>query len=226
MPDDALFSAESAEGPDDALFPAESADGPDDALFPAESADSSGPGLDGIDAVALLADPVRRRAYQVVAASADPVGRDEVAGELGIGRTLAAFHLDKLATAGLLDISYARLGGRSGPGAGRPAKLYRRAGAELAVSVPPRPYPRAAALMAEAIEATGADAALFAAARARGAQLGATMPADPVAALRGQGYAPRVDGPVIRLANCPFHALAEDFPPLVCGMNLALIEGM
>src|SRR6185369_7395964 len=130
--------------PDDVLFPAESAGMPDDVLFPAESAGSSEPGLDGIDAVALLADPVRRRAYQVVAKSSEPVGRDEVAGELGSGRTLASFHRDKLAAAGLLDISYARLGGRSGTGAGRPAKLYRRAGAEWGVSVPPRAYPRAA----------------------------------------------------------------------------------
>ncbi len=28
------------------------------------------------------------------------------------------------------------------------------------------------------------------------------------------------------MRNCPFHAVAERFPPLVCGMNLALLEGL
>ncbi|MFD4867763.1 hypothetical protein ACFWN4_20920, partial [Streptomyces sp. NPDC058412] len=32
--------------------------------------------------------------------------------------------------------------------------------------------------------------------------------------------------PVVRMRNCPFHAVAERFPPLVCGMNLALLEGL
>ncbi|MDG4861653.1 transcriptional regulator, partial [Streptomyces sp. T-3] len=31
---------------------------------------------------------------------------------------------------------------------------------------------------------------------------------------------------VVRMRNCPFHAVAEQFPPLVCGMNLALLEGL
>ena len=79
--------------------------------------------MEDLDAIALLADPVRRSAYQaVVDAGMEPVGRDEVAAAVGIGRTLAAFHLDKLVEAGLLEASFARRTGRSGPGAGRPAK--------------------------------------------------------------------------------------------------------
>ena len=103
-----------------------------------------------LEALALLTDPVRRSAYQVVAdAGGEPVGRDEVAAALGVGRTLAAFHLDKLVDAGLLEASFARRTGRSGPGAGRPAKLYRRAAGEHVVSVPPRAYLSAAELLAE-----------------------------------------------------------------------------
>ena len=30
----------------------------------------------------------------------------------------------------------------------------------------------------------------------------------------------------MRLRNCAFHALAEDFPVLVCGMNRAFCEGV
>src|SRR5690242_16183766 len=89
----------------------------------------------GLAALATLTDGVRRAAYRtVLAAGAGPIGRDEVAEALGVGRTLAAFHLDKLVDAGLLEASYARRTGRTGPGAGRPAKLYRASTAEHEVS--------------------------------------------------------------------------------------------
>ncbi|HEU5110747.1 MAG TPA: winged helix-turn-helix domain-containing protein, partial [Micromonosporaceae bacterium] len=87
----------------------------------------------GLDALSVLADPVRRSAYRAVADATAPVGRDDVAAALGIGRTLAAHHLDRLVDAGLLAVSYARRTGRTGPGAGRPAKLYSRAPGEHAV---------------------------------------------------------------------------------------------
>jgi predicted ArsR family transcriptional regulator len=40
------------------------------------------------------------------------------------------------------------------------------------------------------------------------------------------GYEPRPDSTGMTLANCPFHALAQDFTDLVCGMNLDLINGL
>src|SRR5690348_17436989 len=98
---------------------------------------------DPIEAVALLEEPKRRQLYDVVAASPSPVGRDEAAAAAGISRELAAFHLDRMAAAGLLATEYRRLGNRRGPGAGRPAKLYRRADREISVSLPARDYERA-----------------------------------------------------------------------------------
>ena len=148
-----------------------------------------------------------------------------MAAKLNVGRTLAAFHLDKLVAAGLLEASYARRTGRTGPGAGRPAKLYRRAESERAVSVPPRRYLSAAELLAEAVERAGADEALYLVANKRG-RAEAVPGADPVEALADRGYEPTTDAATIRLRNCPFHVLADDFPPLVCGMNLALITGL
>ena len=185
--------------------------------------------VDDLEAVALLTDPVRRSAYQVVAdAGVVPVGRDEVAAALGVGRTLAAFHLDKLVDAGLLEVSFARRSGRTGPGAGRPAKLYRRVAGEHAVSVPPRSYLSAAEMLAEAVDRSGADEAAYDVARRNGREMGAAAGAgaDPVEVLAGRGYQPVPDDSVVRLRNCPFHQLAERFPPLVCGMNLALVEGV
>src|SRR5262249_39298268 len=85
------------------------------------------PSLDDLDALSALSAPSRRRLYDHISASSTPVGRDEAAAAAGISRSLAAYHLDRLAQAGLLETTFARPAGRSGPGAGRPAKLYRRA---------------------------------------------------------------------------------------------------
>ncbi|KOX11192.1 transcriptional regulator [Streptomyces sp. NRRL B-3648] len=173
-----------------------------------------------------LSDPVRRRLYRHVAAAPEEVGRDAAAEAAGISRSLAAFHLDKLVEAGLLAVSFRRLSGRTGPGAGRPAKLYRRAEGEHAVSVPPRSYGDAGRLLAEVVENAGLDRELQAAARSAGAAQPAARAGDVVAALRARGYEPFRDGETLRLRNCPFHALATEFPALICGMNLALIEGL
>ncbi|GAA2862482.1 ArsR family transcriptional regulator [Actinoplanes cyaneus] len=182
--------------------------------------------LDDLDALTSLADRVRRQAYRVVAGGTGPVGRDEVAEALGVGRTLAAFHLDKLVAAGLLETSYARRSGKTGPGAGRPAKLYRVAAAEHTVSVPPRAYRTAAELLAEALEEAGAENVLNTVARRHGRRVAGAAD-DVVELLTGQGYAPAADGPGrIELRNCPFHRLAEHFPPVICGMNLAMVDGL
>ncbi|MDT0308662.1 helix-turn-helix domain-containing protein [Streptomyces sp. DSM 44917] len=175
----------------------------------------------------VLGDPVRRRLYRHVAAQPGDVGRDAAAEAVGVSRSLAAFHLDKLVEAGLLAVSFRRLSGRSGPGAGRPAKVYRRAEGEHVVSVPPRSYGGAGRLLAEVVENAGLDRELQAAARAAGeADPEAAASGDLVELLRERGYQPYWDGETLRLRNCPFHALAEEFPALICGMNLALLEGL
>ncbi|GAB3671246.1 helix-turn-helix domain-containing protein [Actinocorallia lasiicapitis] len=176
-----------------------------------------------IEAVALLQDPVRRGLYEYVAAQDHDVSRDEAAEAAGIKRTLAVFHLDKLVEGGLLDAVFRRPEGRSGPGAGRPAKLYRRSDAEFAVSLPARDYRTVAAVLAEAVEDAGLEQAVAAAARVHGPVLDGRELLD---VLRERGYEPYLDGAVVRMRNCPFHRLAGEFPPLVCGMNLALLAGL
>ncbi len=184
--------------------------------------------MDDVEAIAALQDPVRRTLYDYVTAQDHEVGRAEAAGAAGIQRTLAAFHLDRLAAVGLLDVVFRRPEGRTGPGAGRPAKLYRRSEAERAVSLPPRDYGRAAGLLAEVVDALGAEGDLERVARRDGRSIGASASASGGldAVLRGQGYEPYTEDGVVRMRNCPFHALARDFPPVVCGMNLALLEGV
>jgi predicted ArsR family transcriptional regulator len=180
-----------------------------------------------------LDDPVRCRLYEVVRERTEPVGRDEAAAAAGVGRALAAYHLDKLVEAELLTASYQRPPGRSGPGAGRPAKLYSRSDREFTVTVPPREYELAARLLIQAVESDPSGqsrAALRDAARRFGAELSCRFQrgnASLEVALARHGYEPQrgKDG-VIRLRNCPFRQLAEHHKDVVCGMNLGLIEGI
>ncbi len=196
---------------------------------------SLSPGGPDLASLSSLDDPVRRRLYEVVTRQPGPVSRDEAASAAGIGRALAVYHLDKLVESGLLIASYSRPPGRSGPGAGRPAKLYARSGREFAVTVPPREYELAARLLLQAVEADPGGrsrAALAEAARRLGTELGGAFRPDAAerdveGVLTQQGYEPCRGGDgVIRLRNCPFHQLAEQHRDVVCRMNLALVEGL
>jgi len=194
--------------------------------------------------VAALGDPVRRALYRYVVAQAGPVNRDQAAAGVGVPRHVAKFHLDKLEADGLLEVEFSRPPGRGGPGAGRPAKLYRRSSRELAVSLPERRYDLVGRVMARAIIDAERDSlpiadTLHAAARDTGRSLGqeARQQAGPrptqavlLEAARDVlgrcGFEPRTDGGGLVLANCPFHALAQDYTDLVCGMNLDLMDGL
>jgi predicted ArsR family transcriptional regulator len=194
--------------------------------------------------IGALAEPVRRDLYLYVCAQRRPVGRDQAAAALGISRHQAKFHLDRLEAEGLLEAGYARLTGRAGPGAGRPAKLYRRSARDIAVSLPDRQYELAGQLMATAIAetaSTGAPilAALHRVAAAHGSALGRAATASEgtprgyadaraviVQALSSSGYEPQPEGARVIMANCPFHALAQEHTELVCQMNYALVTGL
>ena len=152
-----------------------------------------------------------------------------MAAAAGVGRTLAAYHLDRLAAEGLLTVTHERRSGRSGPGAGRPAKLYARSQDEVSVSVPPRDYHLAARLLADAAAADTEGhtrRALTAAARSFWAASWRPMTCALEPLLRERGYEPYDDDGVVRLRNCPFHAVAQRHPEVVCDMNLALIGGL
>lgn len=199
---------------------------------------------DPITAVALLEEPNRQHLYDLVAASQEPVGRDDAAAALGMSRALAAFHLDRLVQGGLLDTEYRRRGGRTGPGAGRPAKLYRRADRQVAISLPPRNYAFAANLMATALDRSGgpsAAARVATVAREVGTAVGARARSQAGArpgrhrlltalldVLRRAGYEPRIatkDG-TVSLRNCPYQELVASHRELTCGMSLAWAGGV
>jgi predicted ArsR family transcriptional regulator len=181
-----------------------------------------------VERLALLADATRRRLYEYVAGRPEPVGRDEAAAGTGTKRSLAAFHLDRLAAGGLLAVEYRRLGERSGPGAGRPAKLYRRADSEVAASAPPRDYALAADIFVDALVDAGAGDSIIRAARRRGRELGQRLAEagahDAPKLMDMMGYAPVADNGQTRALNCPFHLLAQRRREVTCGMNVALLD--
>lgn len=192
---------------------------------------------DGIDAIEVLHDPQRRAAYAYVSRQGHDVSRDEAAQALSISRNLAAFHLDRLVAAGFLTVSYRRLSGRQGPGAGRPSKLYRRGNRQIAINLPERQYELLARLFAGPLSGTR-DAAIKARlaratrmfGRALGASSGQPRARGSLRTLRNVlarlGAQPYDDGGILRLRNCPFDAVAASYPELVCGTNLSLVEGV
>ena len=181
-------------------------------------------------AVASVSDPIRRALYDFVSHSSGPVGRDEAAEALGLARGTAAFHLERLVESGVLEIEFHRRSGRTGPGAGRPAKLYRAAAAEVTASVPERHYDLAAELLSAAVDESDRTGDPIRASLERvsaefGRDLGAAEGSlDSV--LASTGYEPvddEADGLLLR--NCPFHKLARNHTQTICGANVALLQG-
>ena len=188
---------------------------------------SPGERVGGSSVLGSLADPTRMALYDFVAGSAEAVGRDEAAAAIGIARQTAAYHLDRLAADGLVEVDFVRRTGRTGPGAGRPAKLYRRSNHEFEITVPPRRYLLAARVFLAAMtgrESEGDAPGLAASARRMGMSMGE---AGLNSALEEAGYVPEFSNSnEIRFLNCPFHALAATDREVTCGMNLELVKGI
>jgi predicted ArsR family transcriptional regulator len=192
--------------------------------------------------IAALADPLRRRLYRFVVRQDAPVGREAAADAVGIAVHTAKFHLDRMVADGLLEVEYRRLTGRSGPGAGRPAKLYRRAAREFSISLPERHYDLLSDVLADAADASVAqrlpvDEVAPDVARRHGRLLGVEWADrseddhDPVElladALDQVGYEPRrTDDAGLVLENCPFDRVAREHTELVCGLNLDFVRGV
>lgn len=191
--------------------------------------------------VEALSEPQRRAVYVAVCAQAHAVTREDVAGAVGISRSLAAFHLDKLLDAGLLETGAKPPAARKLTKIGRPAKRYRRSALQVDLTVPARRYDLAGRILAAALTAAQAGEPAVQAARRiaheQGRHLGTSEPTETQAAagqslgaacpsLRRLGYAPAREGERLTLVNCPFHAIVQVAPELTCGLNLALIEGL
>lgn len=188
--------------------------------------------------IGALADPTRRLLYDYVVAQPAPVGREQAAAALSLAPHNVNFHLDRLVAEGLLEVEFRRLSGRTGPGSGRPSKLYRRGAREFAVSLPPRRYELAADLLAAAVTRAAEGVPLDEALREVGSEEGRALAEasevpdageqlDRVSVvLASQGYEPIREADVVALNNCPFDALAHKHTALICGVNRDFVQGV
>ena len=195
-----------------------------------------------IDAVAVLGDRTRGRLYRFIRGARRAVTRDEAAAEVGISRKLAAFHLDRLVRSGLLEPTFERPAGEVAV-PGRAPKRYRVSPAEIAITIPERRYDLLGEILVDAV--TEAESGQPVAATAeriatdRGRSLGAALRQEHVPGRLGPerslalaaeslataGFEPQARNGEIQLHNCPFHALAQRAPALVCGINAAFLAG-
>ena len=193
---------------------------------------------------AALGDPTRRRVFFAVRSAGREQTKDEVAAAVGIERRLAGFHLDKLVEHGFLEADLRHREG-AGRGAGRPAKRYQLAEAEVLVALPERHYELLASLLLRAsrergggtpqaeLERVGHDfgfemglADVASGAASPGASMTEAM--ESIARLLTRyGFAARSEGEArLRACACPFEELAFDDPERICGLDRAIWRGM
>jgi len=191
--------------------------------------------------IGALADSTRLGLYEFVVAQNGPVGREQAAKALDLAVHNVSFHLDRLVSEGLLEVEYRRLSGKTGPGAGRPSKLYKRADREFAVSLPPRHYDLVGDILAAAVSRADAgeelSVALHEAAHEEGLTASASAAdstgekttnsvASAIGVLRAQGFEPQLQDDQVILHNCPFDSLAQKHTELVCGLNVDFVQGV
>jgi predicted ArsR family transcriptional regulator len=195
-----------------------------------------------IRAVAALEDDLRHGMYEFIRTARHPVTREQAAEAVGISRKLAAFHLDKLVTAGLLRSDYEPVGGLRK--VGRTPKVYSPVDADIRISIPERQHDVLAAILIDAVLTERSDEtaqqAAMRTAHERGRSTGAAERAQlrpgrlgaeraltlSEGLLKRHGYEPdRVSPVYVRLRNCPFHPVAQQSPELVCGLNHAFLTG-
>ena len=195
-----------------------------------------------VSAVSALDDPVRAAVFGYAWGADGEVSRDQAAAALHVSRRVAAFHLDRLAEQGWLDVTYRRLSGRSGPGAGRSSKLYRRSTRRVELSIPARNYELLARVIVSG--AASSDGAASSKVRNAGFEYGRTIGSSARARTAGsssdddldaalenelseRGFEPFVDEDgTVRLRNCPFHEMARENSEMVCSVNVELMRGV
>lgn len=174
-------------------------------------------------AVSALQDPTRRRILLDFYVHRPEWTTAEVAEAVGVHRTVAHSHLERLVALGYLISSQRR--GTSG----KPAKLYRLTDRQIELSYPLRRFARLAALLAHALRGTPDG---IVAAREAGRGFGASLvnkSADSVeSALRelaplGADYVV-IDGEVVA-RNCIFRQACDQAQDVVCELHAGILEG-
>jgi len=184
-----------------------------------------------MDHLAAVGDPELREALLFARSRARPVTADELAQEKGLHRNVARSRLERLVEADLLAVSYERRTGRSGPGAGRPAKTYSVVPQLESIEFPADPSEPVAALLVDALVARSGNEPLrevgveFGRELARAARIrpakrlttGFERVCDAVRRLGYQASLEHADenGAVIATPTCPLRPLVRARPEAV-----------
>jgi predicted ArsR family transcriptional regulator len=196
-----------------------------------------------LDRLAAAGDAQLRRVLLDARSRHDPFTADEVAVALGLHRNIARSRLDRLAEAGFLTVSTERRSGRSGPGAGRPANIYRVAPELEAVEFPDRrlaeliglligklPARRREKALREAGEDFGRSLAVAAGLEASGnVRTGLQRVCDALGFLGFQASVHALEGDtaILETATCPLRPLVVKWPDaggIDRGMWAGLVE--
>jgi predicted ArsR family transcriptional regulator len=189
-----------------------------------------------------IGDRELRETLLFARARALPVTADELAAAQRIHRNVARSRLERLAEAGLLIPSFARRTGRTGPGAGRPAKTYRVAPELSAIQFPERRYEQLIGLLVDALPERARPSRLRDIGISFGRELAREAPTRPAktfrtalgracAALGSLGYQASVtevsgNRALITTATCPLRPVVRADPELAeldRGMWTALV---
>ena len=188
-----------------------------------------------------LGDATRRGIYISIREAADPVTASETSELFDIHPNVARHHLDRLVTGGYLQVTRKRPNGRSGPGAGRPAKYYEATQKQVQVQFPGRRYELLSELLAQVLERVAPETAAKAAeevGREYGAQLALEvgLPDDAgyqgaveavAKAMMGAGFHTTVvDGNKLITSLCPFGMTAINHPKFVCRLDEGIVNGL
>jgi predicted ArsR family transcriptional regulator len=188
-----------------------------------------------LDLLKALGDNTRYAIYLELARSAVPLATADVADTLGLHPNTVRPHLERLRDLGLLEVQSDNRGA-----VGRPHHRYSLAPDAPSFGLEPPTFPILADMLLRAASLAGARAdEANQAGRERGARDGARVRVRSeqggacleslVAELDRLGFDPAVAGDeaaaTIAFAHCPFQALAQANPELVCGLHRGLVEG-
>ena len=173
--------------------------------------------------VSALQDPTRRRILLDFYVHQPEWTTSEVAAAVGVHRTVAHAHLERLVALGYLIPSQRR--GTTG----KPAKLYRLTERQIELSYPIRRFARLAALLGQALrESPDGIGAAREAGRGHGASL-VTKPARSAESVLheliplGAEYV-LSDGDIVA-RNCIFRQACEQAQDIVCELHAGILEG-
>lgn len=194
------------------------------------------------DLTGTLGDATRRGVYVTVRESPEPMTASQIAELFDIHANVARHHLDRLVADGYLQVTRRRPPGRTGPGAGRPAKHYEPTRKNVSVQFPARRYDLLAELLLRVIERIAPDNAAEVAdeiGREYGRELAAeigfpdeagydTAAVAVARALMGVGFEVEARPGDHELVTrfCPFGESAKNHPAIVCQLDQGLVTGL